>query len=627
MHDAVHGGLLAGRTGSLQRPGRVVQPHVHALHEALGEGNVVAGHEDDAAQEPVLLGDLHDLLDEVLAHAVGRVGLAGEDELHRTLGVVDDGVEPIEVAEKQRGTFISGEAAGETDGQHILAQALLDGDHLARRVMGAHDRVGQALADGADQFLLEDLAHTPDLGVRHGIDALEALLVVVVRLEFGAEHLGVQLLPVLGSPGRIVDAVGDVADIELLREVARIHVGEDVLADLAVQHGHAVDVLRKVGGEVAHRELLLGIVRIDLAQAHHRAPVHTQTGGIMAEVAADHLLGERIVTGRDRRMRRVEAGGTDDLHALGEGEMLLLDALTQTLQTGEGGVALVVVIDLGMQAQRTQGAHAADAQQELLLQAVLPVATIELVRDLAVLGDVGLVVGVQQVEVGTADRDLPDAHGKRAAGHAHGNRLPGAVLVQHGRGGDLQEVLRLVVGHLVALRGEPLGEVAVAVQQADRDHVDVHVAGLLEVVAGQDAQAAGVDHERGVQAVLHAEVAHGRLGPLLLLGHVGVEFRHHLVEAGEEFLVLGEFLVSFQADLVQDDHRVVAGFVPQFIIDGAEKRLCIVVPAPPEVLAQGLQTREFLREMPRHHHALPSRRGNFIIVHRSLLFISQPSRC
>ena len=619
MHDAVHGGLLAGRAGGLQRTGRIVQPHVHALNQALGEGDIITRDEDDAAQETVLLGDLDDLFDEVLAHAVGRVRLAGEDELHRALGVVDDGVELVEVAEQQRGTLVGREAAGESDGQHVLAQTLLDRDHLARRVVRAQDRIGEAFADGADQFLLEGLADVPDLRVRHGVDALEALLVVVVRLELGAEHLGVQLLPILRRPGRVVDAVGDVADIKLLGEVAREHVREDVLADLAVQHGHAVDILRQGGGERAHGELLVSVVRIDLAQAHHRAPIHAETVGILSEEAADHLLRERVMAGRDRGVRRVEAGGADELQRLREGEMALLHALAHEFQAGESGVTLIVVVDAGRQAQRTQGAHATDAQQELLLQTVLPVATVELVRDLAVLRSVGFIVGIEQIEVGTAHGHLPDTRAQRTAGHLHLDGLPGAVLVEHRLRRDLHEVLRLVLGHLVALRREALGEVAETVQETDRHQVDVHVGSLLQVVAGQDAQAAGVDHQGSVQAIFHAEVSDGRFRPLLLFGHVGVELLHHPVEAGEEFGILGKFLISFQTDLVQDDHRVVAGFVPQIVIHGAEQRLGVVVPAPPEVLAEGLQTRQLLRKMPRHHHALPHGRGNVIIVYHTLL--------
>ena len=53
---------------------------------------------------------------------------------------------------------------------------------------------------------------------------------------------------------------------------------------------------------------------------------------------------------------------------------------------------------------------------------------------------------------------------------------------------------------------DALAEVALAVQQADRGQRQRPVGGLLEDVAGQRAEAAGVDRQRAVHAVLGAEV-------------------------------------------------------------------------------------------------------------------------
>ena len=49
-----------------------------------------------------------------------------------------------------------------------------------------------------------------------------------------------------------MDTVGDIADIELLRKISRIHVCKDILADLAMKHRYTVDVLRHIGRENAH---------------------------------------------------------------------------------------------------------------------------------------------------------------------------------------------------------------------------------------------------------------------------------------------------------------------------------------------------------------------------------------
>ena len=59
---------------------------------------------------------------------------------------------------------------------------------------------------------------------------------------------------------------------------------------------------------------------------------------------------------------------------------------------------------------------------------------------------------------------------------------------------------------LVPVRVDRLAEVAAAVEEPDADERQGHVAGGLHVVAGEDAEAAGVDAQRLVEAVLGAEV-------------------------------------------------------------------------------------------------------------------------
>ena len=64
------------------RAARVVEPDVDALHQVAGDVDVVVFDEDDAAGEARIVAQVGDLLDQLLAGLVGRMGLAGEDELH-----------------------------------------------------------------------------------------------------------------------------------------------------------------------------------------------------------------------------------------------------------------------------------------------------------------------------------------------------------------------------------------------------------------------------------------------------------------------------------------------------------------------------------------------------------------
>ena len=429
--------------------------------------------------------------------------------------------------------------------------------------------------------------------------------VVVVALEALGEVAGVEAAQARGNPRREVHAVGDVADVELVLEIARPHVAQNLLRDLAVEPRYAVDLLREVAGQHRHRELLVGVVGVGLAQVDVLLPRDAQHVGVVRHVLANHRLGEGVVTGRHGRMGRKERRGADDLQRLREAELLVVDQFADTLDADEGGVALVAVVDIVLDAQLAQGADTADAEQNLLLEAVLPVAAVEVVGNLAVLLEVGLVVRIEQVEVRAAHLALPDACRERAAREGDGHDDPAAVFVTHGRDGQLVEVLSLVGGLLRTLGRETLREVSVAVEQTYGRHRDVLVRGLLQVVAGQDAQTARVDFQRRVQTVLHREVGDARGACGRLLGHVGLELGVYRVEVGEEFGILLQLVEPLDAQLVEEGDGVALALVPEHGVNLLEEVACAGVPAPPEVARELLEGAQPLREGLVDHHAVP----------------------
>ena len=109
--------------------------------------------------------------------------------------------------------------------------------------MVAERRIGDDRLDPLDEFGFESLPGLPDLGIRNIVDTLETFPVIVMGGELRSEDFGMDLLPLLGSPGRIMHTIGHIADVKLFREITRIHVIEDLLADLTVEPGDAIDVL------------------------------------------------------------------------------------------------------------------------------------------------------------------------------------------------------------------------------------------------------------------------------------------------------------------------------------------------------------------------------------------------
>ncbi len=218
-------------------------------------------------------------------------------------------------------------------------------------------------------------------------------------------------------------------------------------------------------------------------------------------------------------------------------------------------MALVGVEDLGLGGAGeagvdAQGADAADAEQDLLPEPVLRGAAVQPVGDLAVVVGVALDVGVEQQQRDATDLRHPDLGQEvGAAGHRDRDGGPGAVLVAEQADRQLVGIEDGVLLQLPALSRERLLEVAGVVEQTDAYEGYAEVAGGLEMVAGEDAEAAGVLREHRADAELRREVGDPR-GCLLagppgvppLAGEVGVEVGLDRSQPVQEGLVAAELL-------------------------------------------------------------------------------------
>ncbi len=431
--------------------------------------------------------------------------------------------------------------------------------------------------------------------------------IVYMALEALGEITRIETAQIRRHPRGEMHAVGDVTYVQLVLEVPGPHVAQYIFRHLAVQPRHAVDLLREVAGQHRHREALVGIVGIGLAEVDELLPRNAQHVGIVRHILTHHRLGERVVTRGNGGMGRKERRRTHHLQSLREGQATLGDEVTDALYADERGVSLVAVINLLLDAHLGQRADTAHAQQQLLLQTVLPVAAVKVERDLTILLAVGLVIGIEQEQVGTAHLTLPYARRERAARERDLYRHPVAHLVAYGRDRQLEEVLRLVCGHLTALRRELLGEVSVTVEQTHGHHRHVLVRSLLQIVARQNAQTARIYLKRRVESVLHREVSYlGALGSGFLR-HVGRKLRRHRVETGEELLVVLQLVDTLYRELVQQRDGIAVHGVPERGIDALEQVAGILRPAPPQIARDLLQRVQARRQTFLDHHAMPRR--------------------
>ncbi len=100
-----------------------------------------------------------DALDVALALVVARMGLAGEDELHRALRVLHEAHHVVEAVEDQRGALVGGEAAREADGQRVGIEQRVEGDEV---LMRAALPLEEAAAGELDQLAAQIVAQGPE---------------------------------------------------------------------------------------------------------------------------------------------------------------------------------------------------------------------------------------------------------------------------------------------------------------------------------------------------------------------------------------------------------------------------------------------------------------------------------
>ena len=184
------------------------------------------------------------------------------------------------------------------------------------------------------------------------------------------------------------------------------------------------------------------------------------------------------------------------------------------LEHNERRMSLVQVPDRRRDSERAESADAADAQDDLLLQPGFAVAAVEPRGEIAILGRVLLQARVQQIQVHAAERDFPDIAQDRAIAERHGDDARVAVGLQRLLDGHVGPVQSLVGFLLPALCGNVLVEIALRVHEADAHERHAEVARLLAVVAGEYAQAPGINRQRLVERELSGEIRNRGIGEI-----------------------------------------------------------------------------------------------------------------
>src|SRR5688500_9140271 len=116
---------------------------------------IVVFDKDDPVRELRHPRELVDRLDELFARLIFRMGLSREDELDRTLAIIDQLFQAVRIAEEQRGALVGGESSRETDRQDLGIQESRDLPETFRTFPHTHSLGPHPLPDKVNQARLQ----------------------------------------------------------------------------------------------------------------------------------------------------------------------------------------------------------------------------------------------------------------------------------------------------------------------------------------------------------------------------------------------------------------------------------------------------------------------------------------
>ena len=267
--------------------------------------------------------------------------------------------------------------------------------------------------------------------------------------------------------------------------------------NFAVLHGHAVGIAREAQRQQRH-------VQQAVAEA---AQLLQPRGAVAAENANGLLGGEAVVTGGNRRVRGEDALAAHllDVGLGGRAQRSAAQLPLQQRQRQQRRVAFVHVVDVYTQAQRVGHAHAAHAQHDLLLQAVVGVAAVQVIGQAAIPARVSFEIGIEQVDGHHVPEAALRGRSARRARSQCGLRL--RTVTRAGSSVQKSAGFQGCTSSLCTpVAVEMLLEVSLAVQQREGDQGNAQVGGGAQRVAGQHAQAARVGGHGRIDGNFHREV-------------------------------------------------------------------------------------------------------------------------
>ena len=202
-------------------------------------------------------------------------------------------------------------------------------------------------------------------------------LVALVVHEVLVEICIIELTPLCCCPSWEVNTIGYITYVVLLWEVTLPDVREHLLAYPTMELTYAVNLLTSIASEGRETETLVVIVCILTTHTDELIPRDTKALWIATHVLTEESLVEVVVTSWHWSVNSIERRSANQLKSLVEVQTILLDIVAETLQVAKSSMTLVAVINIFLDTEFLQSQDTTDTKQDFLLQAILPVTTIE----------------------------------------------------------------------------------------------------------------------------------------------------------------------------------------------------------------------------------------------------------
>ncbi len=423
-------------------------------------------------------------------------------------------------------------------------------------------------------------------------DFLVALIVHKVLVEICI----IELTPFCGCPCWEVYTIGYITYVILLWEVTLPDIREHLLAYPTVELTYTVNLLTSVASEGREAETLVVIVCILTAHTDELVPRNAEALWITTHVLAEESLVEVVVTCWYWSVNSIERRSANQLKSLVEVQAILLDVIAKALQVAESCMTLVAMINLLLDTKFLQSQDTTDTQQNLLLQTVLPVTTIERVSDRTVELRVNIIICIQEIQLDTTYVHLPYISMNLIVCIRYINYNRVAILIQNTLQRKRVEVLCIIIGNLLTIHAQRLLEVTISVEETNSTHIHVAVRSLLQVVTGKHTQTTRVDLNHLVDTILHTEVSYRRTLGVRFYIHIITEHLIYLLYLGHCLLILDNSFLAVIAQTLQKQYRVGIHLLVKFWIEALEQVTTLIVPCPPHIVSDFIQAFQLLWE-------------------------------